>query len=305
MQKIEVLVGCPASGKSTYSKNLMKREPGIWKKINNDLLREMIDSGVWSFENEQIIVNLRKDMIKTFLTKGFNIIVDNVNLNKNNFKDICEIAKASNKDIKIYEKHFYCELEELIERDSKRINSVGEKVIKDWWKKSGGKAFKTFQPKEKTYFKNNGLIIEPIKQDENLDKAIISDLDGTLAIMGNRSPYDASNCHLVDQPNEHVIETINLYKNAGYKIIFCSGRMEKDRAATIKFIDGCFDNLQYELFMRSDGDFSKDSIVKEKIYNEKIKNKYNIRLILDDRSQVVEQWRKLGLICFQVASGNF
>jgi hypothetical protein len=32
---------------------------------------------------------------------------------------------------------------------------------------------------------------------------------------------------------------------------------------------------------------------------------YNPTLVFDDRSRVVEMWRKNGIKCFQVAEGNF
>lgn len=36
-----------------------------------------------------------------------------------------------------------------------------------------------------------------------------------------------------------------------------------------------------------------------------IKDKYNVLGIFDDRQQVVDMWRSLGLKCFQVEPGNF
>jgi hypothetical protein len=57
--------------------------------------------------------------------------------------------------------------------------------------------------------------------------------------------------------------------------------------------------------MRAEGDTRKDSIIKEEIYRAEIENKYNVLFVLDDRNQVVELWRRLGLTCLQVAEGNF
>jgi len=33
--------------------------------------------------------------------------------------------------------------------------------------------------------------------------------------------------------------------------------------------------------------------------------KYHVEFVLDDRNQVVNFWRYLGLTCFQVAEGDF
>jgi hypothetical protein len=57
--------------------------------------------------------------------------------------------------------------------------------------------------------------------------------------------------------------------------------------------------------MRSEYDMRKDSIVKEEIYRQEILGRYNVWLVLDDRNQVVDMWRNLGLRVLQVAPGNF
>lgn len=57
--------------------------------------------------------------------------------------------------------------------------------------------------------------------------------------------------------------------------------------------------------MRPEGDSRKDSVVKEEMYNEHIKYKYNVKAIYDDRQQVVDMWRDLGLTVFQVDKGDF
>lgn len=59
------------------------------------------------------------------------------------------------------------------------------------------------------------------------------------------------------------------------------------------------------LLMRPEGDIRKDSIVKREIFENYIRDYYNIQFVLDDRNQVVEMWRSLGLKCLQVAEGDF
>ena len=44
---------------------------------------------------------------------------------------------------------------------------------------------------------------------------------------------------------------------------------------------------------------------KAEIYEKELKGKYNIIMIYDDRDQVVETWRSLGLKCAQVEYGEF
>ena len=57
--------------------------------------------------------------------------------------------------------------------------------------------------------------------------------------------------------------------------------------------------------MRKTGDNRKDCVVKREIFDAEIKDKYYIKFILDDRNQVVDMWRKMGLTCLQVADGDF
>jgi len=57
--------------------------------------------------------------------------------------------------------------------------------------------------------------------------------------------------------------------------------------------------------MRKDNDFRPDEEIKKEIYNNFIKDDYNIFFVLDDRTKVVNMWRSLGLTCLQVADGNF
>ncbi|WP_216080453.1 hypothetical protein, partial [Shigella flexneri] len=63
--------------------------------------------------------------------------------------------------------------------------------------------------------------------------------------------------------------------------------------------------ILFNLSMRKDGDVREDSIVKLEMFNEHIRDKYYVDFVLDDRNQVVELWRSLGLTCLQVADGCF
>ena len=57
--------------------------------------------------------------------------------------------------------------------------------------------------------------------------------------------------------------------------------------------------------MRPKGDNRPDTEVKREIYEREIRDKYNVLLVIDDRNSVVQQWREMGLPCFQVAEGDF
>ena len=146
-----------------------------------------------------------------------------------------------------------------------------------------------------------------------MKKAIICDLDGTLALKHeDRDWYDSSTCALdnINEPVQLVLNMAQKYNlgNVEFDIIFVSGRQEKDREPTQEFLEKYgFDECP--LFMRTTDDFRNDTIIKKELYEENVKGNYEILFVLDDRNSekcpVVDMWRELGLPCFQVADGNF
>jgi predicted kinase len=297
MIKVLVLRGIPGSGKSTWARAEIAKDPLNWVRVNNDDIRESLNGSVYSKDYENIIKSVRTYIIEEAIKNNKNVIVDNLNISKTCFKDVCKIASRFNKDIIVEEKCFDVDLQTAIERDSKRQGKacVGEDVIKMWWKKNGGKGFSNYYPL--TFSQSKKAIIAP-QANSSIDNAIIVDLDGTLALIGNRSPYDAANCHL-DLPNAPVVKTVQLYYENGYKVLFCSGRQRKDEEPTRKFIEKHFHG-KYELFMRETKDQRSDDIVKEEIYVNNIKDKYNVFLVIDDRLSVCRKWFELGLPLFRV-----
>lgn len=135
-------------------------------------------------------------------------------------------------------------------------------------------------------------------------RAIICDIDGTLADLGTRHPFDFAN---VDQDTlKHATaELVRIMHRAGYAIILFSGREDSSREKTIAWLhanDIPFD----ELLMRRTGDRRKDSVVKRQMYERAVAGTFEVLFVLDDRNQVVDMWRKeLNLPCFQVDYGDF
>ena len=52
--------------------------------------------------------------------------------------------------------------------------------------------------------------------------------------------------------------------------------------------------------MRKDEDLTKDSKIKQAMYEDNLKWKYNVEFVIDDRPQVVDMRRSLGLFVFDV-----
>jgi hypothetical protein len=137
------------------------------------------------------------------------------------------------------------------------------------------------------------------------DRAVIVDIDGTLALRtGDRSPFDWSRVG-EDTPNPPVIEMVQLIHAASkHRIILMSGRDEVCRQQTEMWLDAQavpFD----ELHMRPAKDNRKDSLIKEELYRKHVEDRYTVSWVIDDRQQVVVMWRSLGLTVLQCAEGNF
>jgi len=284
MSTLIFLRGLPASGKTTWALQKLNTSQGAVKRVNKDDLRAMIDGGKWGKQNEAMVLTTRDSLVITYLEAGYDVIVDDTNLHPKHQARMEEIAKMKNASFQLI--NFDTDVEECIRRDSNRAKPVGEKVIRDMY---------------------NRYIATPTteeKQNASLPRAIICDLDGTVAIMGNRNPYDASTAAR-DGLNKPVADIVKRYQE-DHTIIFVSGRKSIYKGQTTMFL-AMHDLITAKtmLYMRAADDNRKDAIVKKEIYDRHIKGKYYIDFVLDDRNQVVDMWREEGLTCLQVAKGDF
>ncbi|WP_159467932.1 AAA family ATPase [Dyadobacter sp. 3J3] len=268
----------PGSGKSTWAKSIIDKNPNTYKRINKDDLRSMMDNSNWSKDSEKFIIKVRDTLILLALEQGKHVIIDDTNLAPKHEVHIHDLIRGKAElEIKDFTD---VSIDTCIKWDLKRANSVGEKVIRNM---------------HNQFLKPENEIIEFI---DGLTSAIICDLDGTLANLNGRNPYDASKCD--NDLLNHVVAGII----KGKTVIFMSGREDKYRAQTEFFLSK--HGIEYVgLFMRATGDSRKDSIVKRELFDANVRGRYNIEFVLDDRNQVVETWRQMGLICLQVAEGDF
>ena len=281
--KVYVYQGLPSSGKSSAACKLIDENPGKYKRVNKDLLRKMLDNSHYSKDNEKFVLHLQDMIILEALKEGKHVIVDNTNLLPAHIDRIKQLVKGL-AEVWVDDSFLKVSVEECIKRDLQRLESVGKDVIMQMY--------------------NKYLKVEPtpVKYVEGLPDAVIFDMDGTLSLLNGRNPYDASTCEQ-DLPNPQVVELYHLYKDK-YKIILCSGREDKYREQTKKWLAN--NNIEYaHLYMRNSDDFRKDSIIKTEIYEKFIAPNYNVKVVVDDRAQVIKVWRELGFTVFQVAEGDF
>lgn len=134
----------------------------------------------------------------------------------------------------------------------------------------------------------------------------LADIDGTLALRGERGPYDWARVG-EDAPNAPVVELVRALTGVGHSIVLLSGRMEQCRRQTVLWLDANVSPAaaRFELHMRPDDDYRPDDMLKREIYEKEIAPRYEVTGVIDDRARVVAMWRSLGLTCVQVAPGEF
>jgi predicted kinase len=272
------LRGLPASGKSTWARQYIIDHPGT-VRANKDDLRASLHASVHSKGRENFVLAVRDFVIDKALSEGHDAICDDTNFSRRHLVRMDEIAAKHNAVLEI--KGFTdVPLETCIERDLARPNSVGERVIRQMYRQ-----YVEMRPAPPVY-------------DHSLPDCVICDIDGTLALFDRSkvNPYDRD--FMADEVNSAVRDVLRGIED-GDDIIIFSGRKEKHRAITEKWLKSS--GIRYDaLYMRQDDDNRKDVEVKEELYNQHIRGKYNVHMVIDDRLSVCRLWFRLGLPLFRV-----
>ncbi|WPK33639.1 3'-phosphatase, 5'-polynucleotide kinase [Escherichia phage AV109] len=299
MKKIILTVGCPGSGKSTWAREFIAKNPGFFN-INRDDYRQSImgheerDEYKYTKKKESIVTYMQHDAAHMILcqdgTKG--VIISDTNLNPERRLAWEEYAKQWGHEI-VYQV-FDVPWTELVKRNSRR----GSKAVPI-------DVLRSMYGHMRAYL---GLAV--YKGTPGKPKAVIFDLDGTLAIHTSRGPYELDKLS-TDEPNPMVVEYVKMLHQAGYTIITVSGRESGTENARLKYYvmtrEWLLQNdIPFNLHIqRVQGDTRKDDVVKEEIFWKHIAPQYDVKLAVDDRTQVVEMWRRIGLECWQVNHGDF
>ena len=144
MPKIILTRGIQGSGKSTWAKKWVEEDPTHRVCWNNDDFRRMLGP-YWVPEIENFIYTMMYDFLNKAMLFGYDIVVDNINLNQKSWDSIQSLIDTFNNYIFIrgleepytleFKDFFDVSLEECIERDSKRENLIGEEVITETYNK--------------------------------------------------------------------------------------------------------------------------------------------------------------------------
>lgn len=298
MTKMILTRGIPASGKSDWAKAWVSAAPDSRVRVNRDNLRWTlgIKTGVGTYEQEQEVTHWQNEMIVRALKRDKDVVVDNTNLRAKNVKELLKIAKAHGAEVEF--KDFHISRSEAILRDAARDRHVGFEVINNMWDRFLPKGVLPPIPvlEEGEAFDFKPYVPGPIR-------AMSFDVDGTLAQMVGRGPYDTSLYH-TDDIDPYVREVLWLAAKAGYAIIILSGRSEDFKEVLLDWL------MTHEIypdavFMRKSGDQRNDAIVKSELVDEHISGVYDVRMHFDDRNRVVDALRAKGIKVAQVQPGDF
>ena len=147
----------------------------------------------------------------------------------------------------------------------------------------------------------------------NKPRCILVDIDGTLADTShrihhlNKTPKDWENWNgsmEKDEPKTIIVEIVKLLAEKDIAVLLVTGRFEAHRKKTLKWL--LKHNIPFNaMYMRKNGDFRSDHIIKQEIFRETIQPMFDTIAAFEDRKSVVDMWREAGLVCLQVAEGDF
>ena len=303
MKKLILTRGIQGSGKSTWTRQWVEEDPENRVRINNDDIRNMLGP-YWVPSREKVVSFIKHKTAVAAMAHGYDIVVDNMNLNPKEVKFWEDIINNHNKDTEgvspdwvkyeyeIEFKDFFIPLEECIRRDACRPNPIGEKVIRETWKR-----YKHFiQTFEVERYVNN---LRPWHIGRQT--CVVIDMDSTVCFNTSKRPWfgDGSTEAMInDIPNHGVVELI---KSQGYPVVVCTGRNKDQYKVTIEWLanQGI---TPVDCYMRENGDYRKGVEVKAELMNQ-ILDKYNVLAVFEDCEPIVQKYREMGLTVLQPNKG--
>ena len=307
-KKIILCRGIQGSGKTTWARQWVEEDPEHRIRINNDDIRNMLGK-YWVTSREDLVSNIKRNTAIDAMQKGYNIVVDNMNLNPKEVKFWQDVIDLHNNylnnpnivqpawvqwEYEIEFKDFFIPLDECIRRDATRPNPIGEKVIRDTWRK-----YKHFiQTSEVEKYVNNLRA-----WDVGKPTCVVVDMDSTLCFNTTKRPWfgeGAAEGMKNDVPNSNVCDIIWHLQQA-YPIVLATGRDTSQEEVTKQWLLDHEINVS-EFYFRTKGDYRKGVEVKREQI-EKIMEKYNILVIFEDCESIVQMYREMGLSVLQPNKG--
>ncbi len=214
MTRLLITRGLPASGKTTFARKL---QPGVVRVNRDDIRRMLHGCRLFTQWAEGQVTHVQRASVEALLRAHADVIVDDTNLRAKTVREWAELAARFGAT---FEVHDFTDvpLDECLRRDAERdpddqvgaegINRMHQRYLAGRnlplpvpWVEPGGP----------------GVVYEP---DPELPPAVLVDIDGTVALMAGRSPYDWGRVGS-DLPNQPVIAAVRAMHAAGHAIVFC------------------------------------------------------------------------------------
>lgn len=303
MTQIILTRGLPGSGKSTWAERVVQSEDWPHVIVERDQLRQALFNSWWTGkqEDEEKVTRYQEKLVRLHLSEGTSVIISDTHLPDRSVKKWLKIGQEFGVPVEVKDfRHIPLEL--VLDNNAARNHWSGKYVDPAVITEKYNRFIKGRDlTVEVTYTPDTKSVIEPYVQPDEGPEAVIFDIDGTLAVIGDRSPYDGAKVYL-DTLNEDVAKALHMYDAMGVTIFIVSGRDEEYREVTEKWLAD--KGLWWEaLYMRptEQGNKREDSIIKYELFNQHIRPKnYHIRGVYDDRHRVLRMWRELGLTTFHV-----
>ncbi|HEU4347226.1 MAG TPA: AAA family ATPase, partial [Actinoplanes sp.] len=217
MSRLLITRGLPGSGKTTFASTL---QPYVVRVNRDDIRRMLHGRRLYTQWAEGQVTAVQRAMVETLLRARANVIVDDTNLRSRTGREWAELAARHGATLEVHD-FTDVPLDECLRRDAgrpegERVGEVGIRRMYDRYLKG----------------RNLPLPIPDVDHrdvryvpDENLPPAMLVDIDGTVAVIGDRGPYDWRRVG-EDTPHRAVIDAVRAMHAAGNAIIFCTGRDE-------------------------------------------------------------------------------
>lgn len=309
VNKLIITRGAPGSGKTTWAKGWVAESEGTRARVNRDDVRlNAYGRGApLPPELEKGVTAFQVGAVEALLSAGIDVVVDDTNISSKYVTRWAEVASRHHAEF-LVQSFASVPLATCLDRNAARsVSRVPDQVVRDMHHR----LIQSLRSSDLSDILSESkkplpTTSEPYRYEMPPFPAPgtwLVDIDGTLAHMGDRSPFE---WHKVgyDTPNPSVVNFTRMVNVIGQAATIMSGRDEVCRQKTERWLHEHGVPFR-KLHMRAAGDQRKDAIVKLELFREHVAPNYRVHAVLDDRQQVVDMWRSIGLSCWQVAPGDF
>lgn len=266
--EIVMFKGLPASGKTTCYKNEY-RDKDYLRVSAKDIAKNYPSS----LDGKKVTI-LRNTAIREAINQGFNVVVDDYNLDPLLEKNLRIFAKKLGVDFRVDDRFLDVPVEECYLNDLKREDSVGMLEINKYYHQYLCPS--VFDEMDANWEKRRALLI-------CVDNVLQKKVSRGINIEVNTP----------DPLITTIIDSISSEMDYYCDIVLVSTKPESERANLKKWLDRYM--ISYvELFMNEDEVLPKE-MAKALIFNEKIRQKWAILGVIDSDFRSCEMWRRNGL----------